>query len=921
MAALDGFLQRPPDGPACLVLIGEPGIGKTALWESAVEDAGRVDGCVLVHRAVEAEAALSFTGLADLISPIFEEASPSLPRPQRRALEVALLLAEPGDAEPTDPRAVGMALLNVLKAVGGRQRVVLAIDDLQWLDSSTAAVLGIALRRLHTESVRLLATVRQAPGIGVPLDLDRSFSEDRMRKVVVGPLRLGDLHRLLRNRLALELTRPELTRVWEAAGGNPYFALELGRELVRTNTRPEVGRPLRPSQTLRDLLIKRLASLPAPTVDVLLFAAALAQPSIELVAKAHGDSGRVLESLQEASRETLIDLADGRVRFSHPLLASICYERATLGRRRSVHRLLADAVNDPEERARHLALSLEGPDESVASDLEAAAQRAGSRGATAAGAELAELAGSLTTARNRAGSRRRRMQAAALHRLSGDFERANRILDQLRGEVPQGAERADVLYALATIMRADPPTRAALCQEALAEVDGDDERCAEILGFLSMSQVRMGEIEAALASARAGLERAERTADERRLAVALARAGLAECQALDVTPGLLERGMEIERRLEGHLLFLDSPRFVYGAFMQHYDRVDLARQAFEELDAAAGAVGDEATRGWVALDLISVERYAGRWQRSRKLLRTATEFAQQTQALQYRSMLQASRALLEADLGLPEQARESALEGIRLSRLVSDQISMIGSQAALGRTELLAGDLHAAGTHLGSLPDRLLSLNWLGPGDGGWANDVWVDSIETLIRLGERDRAQRYLDVFEELAPRAGRRWVAGAGRCRGLSSAEKRDFDAAFQHLDRALGLLGPVDYPLDRGRTLLALGSVRRQAGQKAPARAALEQALAIFDDLGARAWSSWTGAELGRISGRRAPSHELTETELRVATLASRGLSNHEIASSLFMAVSTVEDHLSRVYGKLGVRRAELAIRLQKRPASHN
>jgi ATP/maltotriose-dependent transcriptional regulator MalT len=150
--------------------------------------------------------------------------------------------------------------------------------------------------------------------------------------------------------------------------------------------------------------------------------------------------------------------------------------------------------------------------------------------------------------------------------------------------------------------------------------------------------------------------------------------------------------------------------------------------------------------------------------------------------------------------------------------------------------------------------------------------------------------------------------------------AAADRDFEAAFDHLDRALSELKMVGYyPLDRGRTLLVLGSVRRQEGHKAAARAALEEALAIFDNLGARAWSSWALAELGRISGRRAASHDLTESELRVATLASQGLSNHEIGSALFMGDSTVEAHLSRVYGKLGVRRAGLGASLRDMQAS--
>ncbi len=334
-----------------------------------------------------------------------------------------------------------------------------------------------------------------------------------------------------------------------------------------------------------------------------------------------------------------------------------------------------------------------------------------------------------------------------------------------------------------------------------------------------------------------------------------------------------------------------------------------------EIEVAARVVGDEATRQWVALGMIQGDWYAGRWDHAQQLADIALEFAEQTQELQYRSMLEEHRAHIQADLGLLEQARRSAKEGTRIARLISDEISVIECESALGRVELLAGDLNAAGTHLRDLPDRLLYSGWLGPSFAY----VWPDSIETLIGLGELDRAQAHLEMFEKLAPRASRRWVAGAARCRGLLAARQRDFEVAFPHFHRALSEFEAVDYPLDRGRTLLVLGSVHRQAGHKAPARAALEEARAIFDALGARAWSAWAIAELGRISGRRAPAHELTETEMRVATLASRGLSNHEIASALFMGVSTVEAHLSRVYGKVGVRRAELATRLRDMHAS--
>jgi DNA-binding CsgD family transcriptional regulator len=201
---------------------------------------------------------------------------------------------------------------------------------------------------------------------------------------------------------------------------------------------------------------------------------------------------------------------------------------------------------------------------------------------------------------------------------------------------------------------------------------------------------------------------------------------------------------------------------------------------------------------------------------------------------------------------------------------------------------------------------------------GYWlANDptftVWADAIETLIALGELEQAAAYLAPYEANAARLGSPWArTGTARCRGLLAAVEGDPEAAFSAFERSLDDAAP--YPLERGRTLLCLGMVRRQAQQKRGAREALEQALAIFEELGARLWAEKARAELKRIGGRRAPSDELTETERRVAELAAQGRTNKEIASELYMGVSTVEAHLSHVYRKLGLRsRTELAGRI--------
>ena len=241
LGSIEAFLARVEGGPTALVLSGEAGIGKTILWETGVEEVEERFGRVLLHRSVEAEALLSFTGLSDLLAPVFEEVAPMLAPLRRRALEVSLLLAEPGNDAP-DSRAIGLALLDVLQMLAEQDSVVLALDDLQWLDPSSAGVLQIALRRLRDERVGVLATVRTAPETTVPVELDRVFAADRLERLPIGPLSMGALHHLLRERVGLDLTRPELVRVQEASAGNPFFALELGRELVRTGSRPTAGR-------------------------------------------------------------------------------------------------------------------------------------------------------------------------------------------------------------------------------------------------------------------------------------------------------------------------------------------------------------------------------------------------------------------------------------------------------------------------------------------------------------------------------------------------------------------------------------------------------------------------------------------------------------------------------------------------------
>jgi len=907
-AAIHAFLADVEEGPRALVLSGEAGIGKTVLWERGIEEASRSFSRILTCRGVEAEASLSFAGLSELLGQALWAVAPSLVSPRRHALEVALLLVEPGE-HPPDAHAVGLAVLDMLSILAESGPVLVAIDDAQWLDSASAGVLQIAARRLRQERVGLFATARWgSDGAAAVTGLDSVFPEAGRERISVGPLSPAAVHRLLKERLGLELTRPELARVHEATAGNPFFALEVGREIVRTGTRPAAGRMLRVPDSLRELLGGRLGRLPGETLDILLLVASLARPTVEAVAAAHGDRDRVLRGLETAAQEGVVTVDGSQIRFAHPLLVSICYEEAPIWKRRAVHRALAGAVGDVEERARHLALAADGPDAVAASSLAAAAEQAAARGATATAADLAELAAELTPD-DPGLARQRRFRAANLFRLAGDVERAVAMLEQVLREASPGLERADVLFELAVTQSGGVRIQAERCDEALIEAESDDARSARILAMRAGCHLLEAEAGEALDAARAAIERAERAGDPSALAMAIAYAGRAEDYFGDTESGLVERGVEIEDALALKLEWNYSPRYVLGRRLMRTGEVDLARAILEEFAASALERGDEVSRVMALWPLCVLEWLVGRWELARAHAASAYELTQQTQHSHAAQWVGRAKALVEADLGMVDEARASAEEGLRYARASAYHLSVLFTLAVLGRLELALGDLRSARAYLGDVPEQLLA---------GQVNDptlpAWADAIETLVANGELEHARACLDTYESNAARLGSAWaVAAAARCRGLVEAGQGNLAGAFTAFDVARSELAGRPFPLELGRTLLCLGTVLRQAQQRRAARETLAEAQRIFEELGARPWAERATAELMRISGRAPAPEELTGTEQRVAELAAQGLSNKQIAAELFMGVSTVEAHLSRIYRKLGVRRAGLAARL--------
>jgi DNA-binding CsgD family transcriptional regulator len=899
LVAVEEFLELLADGPAALVLVGESGIGKTVLWSASVERAERRGLRVLSCRCTESEVSLAFSGLSDLLGSLFDEIVPSLAPPRRRALEVALLLAD-ADEGPLDERAVGLAVLDMLRLVASEQPVLVAVDDLQWLDVSSTRALGMAVRRLAGEQVGLLATVR-GPHALPPLVLE-FLSTQRVVELPLGPLSLAGLHHLLRERLGLELPRPELVRIRKATAGNPFYALELGRELLRTDPRTAWGERLRVPDSLRELLGARLARLPS---DALLLAATAARPTVELLTRASDDSERTLRALDDALRERVIELDGARVRFSHPLLASICYQEAPIWRRRAAHRALADAVDDREERARHLALASDGPSETVASELDAAAASAAERGSTSAAAELCELAAESST--DTARTRERRMRAADFHRLAGDPGRSAQLLEQLLHEAPVGVDRADVLYALAVDHCVDTRLVYDLCEEALAHAGDDPSRCAQILAFRAWRRrVSGGDVTEAVADARSSLEHAERSGDPRLIAVAIAQVGGLETRIGGFTPGLLERGAEIEKRLPRPLEHYQSPRDVLARRLARWGGLEQARAILEELEAAATARGDEGSSAFLQWRLATLEWLAGRWQRALTHAVLAQELSRHSGKVTC-AWSQCQRVMIESDLGLTDEARLSLEDALAAAGPTADASLALFCRGASARLELVLGNLEVAAQQLRGVSDMLRPGELYDPTDA-----IWSDAVEVLIALGEVDQARVIVEWQQAQASRLGACLALGAAaRGKGLLATLDGDLAEAVAAFEISLRELAV--YPFERARTLLALGTTHRKARRKRAARETLEDALALFEKLGARLWAEKARSELRRISGRR-PSHGLTDTEQRVAALAAQGSSNKEIAAALYMSEHTVAAHLTHLYRKLGVRsRAALAHRI--------
>ena len=888
LAAVAAFVAGLGGEFAQLTLEGEAGIGKTTLWREALQQASARGAQVLVTRPGESEATLSFAALGDLFDAVDEGTIGRLPIPQREAISAALLRTST-QGRGIDERAVCAGVLSLLRLVSANGPLVIGVDDVQWLDPPSARALSFAVRRLQREPVAFVMTART--GVARSVRLDRAAEPARRGTIRVGPLSLASLHELIKQRTNHSLSRHTLVQIARETGGNALYALEIAAEL---QTHPVEGRILPMPSTLTELIAVRLGRLPAASRQALLAAAALAQPTIDLVDPV---------ALVPAQRAGLISIDESRIRFTHPFFASVVYGQASEAQRRRLHRDLAEVVIQPEERARHAALGTAQTDEGIADELDAAAELAGRRGARDTAAELLELAVRLTPV-SAAAKRPERLVAAARYWFdAGDFTRSEEMLEQMLGDTLDGTVRAQALLLLGQIhARRSSFTRATQVALEALDLAADDQELRAGIGLdLAYYCVSLGDFAGAERSARSAVASAEGSAHTAAMADALAVLTMAEF--------LCGRGLDEDRIRRARELedpwrvrtWQHRPTFLHGLLLLWTCRLDEARTTLEHLHIETRERGEENHLPFLCLYLT----WACLWQGDLRAAGAYAAEAKQTAALlddpaSWGTALSAS-ALVHAYDGSSALAREEVHEAVASFTAIDWPSGTIWPLWALGLTELSTGNPAAVDAALGPLADMVFAM-----GESDPVLSVFLpDEIEALVELGQLDRAEALIAWLEKRGAELDRSWtIAVAARCRGLLHAARGDKERAMGSLVDAMNEHRRFGMPLERARTQLALGRVQRRSGQRARAGASLQEALTVFDHLGTPTWAARTRDELARLGGRTVWSDALTPTEARVAELAATGLANREIAKRAFLTTKAVEANLTRVYRKLGI-----------------
>jgi DNA-binding CsgD family transcriptional regulator len=898
--AVADFLSSAKREPACFLVEGEAGIGKTTAWLDAIECACAEGFFVFSCRPASAESAVAYASLADLLNTVEPSSMSYLPTPQRAALDRVLLRSD-GGGPAVEPRAVAAGFLSIVSSQSDATPVLIAIDDVQWVDSSSAFALSYAFRRLSGR-VGVIATIRTelsdydaAPWLHMP---DPASTQ----RITLPPFSITETAALLTQRYRRVFSRPAVTQIHDVSRGNPFYALELGRVMTHSGTIAAESLP----RSLSELVRSRVGTLSANVRELLVAAACMAEPTVDAIAaSADMPPDAAAQLLEHAERRAIITIDGNRVTFSHPLLARGVHDDATPAVRRETHRRLANVVTRPESRARHLALSATAADAEILEALDTGAELARARGAPAAAAELLDLA------LNLGGAEPERQISAATHHFDiGNTERAQSLLDDVVKRAQPGTVRAAAANVLASIMVYVEGFGASanLLERFLPDAAAETPLLIQMLMSLSYMLLNMGRKQDSTERADEAVSHAEQLGWAPLLSRSLSLRVVNNFMCgLGVDRADLQRAIASDDGSgAGPVPF--QPRVQQALLMAWTGELGFARRELRTIERRRIESGEEGESIFISYHRAMVEMWSGDFAEADRI---ATDMMNRAAHLDGNMHLFAAltiRAGVSAYSGNVDEARRDGLAAESASGGADARELGIWLRASRGFLEVSLGNYEAALALLQPAIEKLFD-------DPDYTEIIVAsfvsDAVEAMTHLGRFEDADRLVDLMERNGRRLNRPWMlVVALRGRAMLLAARGALEAASLTAKQAVVENERLPMPFERARTQLLLGQLQRRLRERGLADATLSDALQTFESLNTPLWADRARSELALVRIRPHPS-VLTAAEQRVAALAAEGMTKSRIAAALFVSPKTVDTHLTNVYRKLGIHtRAELA-----------